>query len=711
MSIDRLDPVLVHNIVNDLGWRDLRPLQHEAIDILIAGSDALLLAPTAGGKTEAALFPLLTRMVEERWTGTSILYVCPLRALINNLHPRVERYAAWIGRRAALWHGDVPTPTRRAIQADPPDILLTTPESLEAMLVSVNVDHRKFFAGVRAIVIDEVHAFAGDDRGWHLRAVLERLTHLAGQPIQRVGLSATVGNPEDLVRWLQGSSVNDRSAHVINPDAGPASAIDIEVDFVGSLENAARVVTALHQGQKRLLFCEARQTVEELGQLLRGNDITTFLSHSSLSVDERRQSERAFAESRDCVIVSTSTLELGIDVGDLDRVIQVDAPSTVASLLQRTGRTGRREGANRNCLFLATRPYALVKAAGLLVLWGRGWVEPVVAPPTPRHIAAQQLLALVLQEGHVGDESWAQWWNGLEPFDRGSRAILQYLLQSGFLETDTGMMFIGQKAERRFGRRNFMDLLASFTTSPEFTVLSGRSEIGRIDPSILSEEVEGSRIILLGGRSWVVNYIDWQRHRCFVEPALGGGRARWPASRVMGTSFELLRAMRDVLLGTDPPVRLTQRAKDQLTAARFEHEHVVRADGTVIVRESTGDELRWWTWAGYRANATLAATLKSVVQAGGNIDDRFVRLRDDLTPQMWREGIVDAADNLRRPDVDARAVAGLKFSDALPASLATATLAARLADFGGAATVLAEPVSFVNLAGGERIAGEPLGRD
>src|SRR5690606_30846365 len=126
--------------------------------------------------------------------------------------------------------------------------------------------------------------------------------------------------------------------------------------------------------------------------------------------------EAAFAEARDCVIVSTSTLELGIDVGDLDRVIQIDAPASVASFLQRLGRSGRRAGTARNCLFLALDEEGLLGAAGLLLKWSLGWVEPVVAPPEPRHIVAQQLLALCLQENRVGEHLWQEWWNGLGPF-------------------------------------------------------------------------------------------------------------------------------------------------------------------------------------------------------------------------------------------------------------------------------------------------------
>ena len=209
-GLDRLHPVVVHHIVNTLGWPSLRPLQEEAAGPVLDGADALLLAPTAGGKTEAAVFPLLTAMDTQRWSGLSVIYVCPLKALLNNLLPRLENYASWLGRRAAIWHGDVGASARQRILRDPPDILLTTPESLEAMLISLKVEHGRLFAGLRAVVVDEVHAFAGDDRGWHLLAVLERLTRVTGRPIQRIGLSATVGNPAELLGWLQGSGRGQR---------------------------------------------------------------------------------------------------------------------------------------------------------------------------------------------------------------------------------------------------------------------------------------------------------------------------------------------------------------------------------------------------------------------------------------------------------------------------------------------------------------------
>ncbi|MEU4966790.1 DEAD/DEAH box helicase [Streptomyces smyrnaeus] len=701
--VDRLDPVVLHHVVNTLGWPDLRPLQRAAIEPLMDGEDAILLAPTAGGKTEAACLPVLSAMSAQGWSGTSVLYLCPLKALLNNLVTRVDAYAQWLGRRAQLWHGDTTESQRQRIRTAPPDILLTTPESLEAMLIGVKTDHATVLGTVRTVIVDEVHAFADDDRGWHLLAVLERLQQVTGRPLQRIGLSATVGNPQQLLTWLQGSGAGERPGRVVAPvapaptpsAAGERLAGEVELDYVGSLDNAAKLVAALHRGEKRLVFCDSRSQVEQLGAALREREVTVFLSHASLSAQERARSEQAFAEARDCVIVSTSTLELGIDVGDLDRVIQIDAPGTVASFLQRIGRTGRRTGATRNCLFLATHKDALLQAAALLVLWSRGWVEPVTAPPEPRHLVAQQLLALVLQQHKIGDSLWPEQWNGLAPFDRSAQPVLRHLMSEGFLEQDGGLLFIGPEAERRFGRRHFIELTASFTAPPQFTVLSGRTEIGQTDPSVLTEERPGPRRLLLGGRNWQVTFIDWARKRVFVEPVDSGGVAKWSTGSLAGLSYPLTRAMREVLLGTDPPVSPTRRADACLAEWRQDHApDLVHPGGTLITR--SGSDVRWWTWAGYRANATLAATLPSVADPVQRPTDYFLRLRDDLTPEKWQaaRAATDDGAALVLPDVDPRAVRGLKFSAALPERLAVATVAARLADFDGAAAALQEPVRF-----------------
>ena len=691
--IARLHPVLAHHVVNTLRWPALRPLQDAAVDAVLAGADCLLLAPTAGGKTEAAMFPLLTRMAEEGWNGVSVVYVCPLRALLNNLHPRIAECAHWLGRTAAVWHGDTGTTDRRNVQRERPDVLLTTPESLEAMLVSTRVDPRILFAGLRAVVVDEVHAIAADDRGWHLLHVLERLTCLVGRPLQRVGLSATLGNPDELLRWLQGAHA-DRPGAVVAPPGHDDSTPEVVLDHVRTVDGAATVISALHRGEKRLVFTDSRRRAEELGSALLNRGVATYLSHSSLSAVERRRSEEAFAEARDCVIVATSTLELGIDVGDLDRVIQLGAPRTVASFLQRLGRTGRRPGTARNCLILALRDHDVLQAASVLLRWSQGWVEPVVPPPSPRHIVAQQLLALALQNGGIGLQTWPQWWAGLGPMATDGAAVLDHLLLEGFLEKDGGWAFIGPVAEKRFGRRHFSDLLAVFTAAPQFTVVEGRREIGFVGDHTLLTATDGPRVLLLAGRTWRVTDIDWRRRRCHVERTELPGRTRWTGTGT-GLSFTVARGMRDVLLGAEPTgVTLSRRASTALATLRDACAHLAAADGTVVHRTATG-ELEWWTWAGTMANQTLHASYGDVMDPSQQIGEAVLRL--DRTEDL-HAAVRSLADErpMRTPAVDERAVSGLKFSAALPPALARATVAERLGDEHTAAKVRAEPRALVS---------------
>lgn len=693
-GIAALHPGVQYHLANTLRWPDLRPLQRLAVEPILAGDDCLLLAPTAGGKTEAAMLPLLTRMADQEWRDVSVLYVCPLRALLNNLEPRLRTYTEWLGRSAQLWHGDTSQTQRQRILRERPDVLLTTPESLEAMLVSTKVDTDMIFGGLQAVVVDEVHAFAGDDRGWHLLAVLERLENIAGRPIQRIGLSATIGNPDDLLSWLQGSH-SERGRRVISPPIsanGPPPPTDITLDFVGSISNAAKVIASLHQGEKRLVFVDSRRRAEELGEALRGHDVQTYVSHSSLSAAERRRSEEAFADARDTVIVATSTLELGIDVGDLDRVIQIDAPRTVASFLQRIGRTGRRKGSHRNCLFLCLNKDAVLHAAGLLERWAAGWVEPVVAPPSPRHIAAQQLMALALQEHRIGANTWLEWWGALPLFDECGDAIVQHLRRQGFFESDGDFLFIGPEAERQFGRRYFSDLTSVFTAAPEFTVLHGRHVVGTVPDEVLVAKLDGPRVLLLAGHSWQVTNIDWQRRRCWVEPSDTRGRAKWSGVGG-GLSADLAQGMRRVVLGYNPPgVSLTQRAQSQLAELRDELSGCVATNARVIRRDPSGD-LHWYTWAGSAANRTLQASLKGVADPRQRIGDRALRLLPNLSFREISDAIANAV--LIAPEADQRATSGLKFAAALPTDLAQQTLADRLIDRDGADHALRQPLKFV----------------
>jgi ATP-dependent Lhr-like helicase len=688
-QFDRLNGALRYHIVGTLGWSSLRPTQLQAIKPILAGENALLLAPTAGGKTEAGVVPVLSRMLDESWHALSTLYVCPLRALLNNIEPRLQRYAAMVGRRAALWHGDIAASQRQRILREPPDILLTTPESLEAMLISIRVDHKVVFANLRAVVVDELHAFAGDDRGWHLLALLERLEHVCGRKLQRIGLSATIGNPEALLAWLG----RGRPGRVVGSSGSTAEA-DVTVDYVGSLENAGTVIGRLHRGERRLVFCDSRARVEALAANLRRAGARTFVSHSSLSLGERRQAEAAFAAEPDCVIVATSTLELGLDVGDLDRVIQIDAPATVSSFMQRMGRTGRRAGARRNCLMLATSNEALMIALGVCRLWRDGFVETIRPPPLPRHILAQQVMALVLQEGGIPTQDLLSWIGDVLTDDvaTSSKEVIAHMVATGILVEDAGVLGIGPKGEEEFGRRHFQELVAAFTTPLLLTVRHGDAELGSIDPLSLRSRSGETPVILLGGRSWRVLDIQWPRRIVSVEPTGEMGRSRW-----VGTSRSLhamlSRSIERVIASGEVGVTLTNRAQAALETLREEMPYL---DGKSVPVVAVADEHRLWTFAGIRANAMLSAGLRAAGVVPRSMDNFGIALTGTSTDRLEATLKAVSRECCRAP-IDQRLVAELKFGTCLPANLAAQVLGLRLSDFDALDECLQRPRRWVRL--------------
>lgn len=248
-------------------------------------------------------------------------------------------------------------------------------------------------------------------------------------------------------------------------------------------------------------------------------------------------------------------------------------------------------------------------------------------------------------------------------------------------------LHIGSEAERRFGRRYCSDLTAVFSAAPEFLVLAGRVEVGTVGTDLLVEEVEGPRVLLLAGRSWKVTHIDWQRRRCFVEPADSGGRAKWSGTG-MGVSFEIARGVRTVLLGSDPEgATSTRRAATVLAEQRASYADVVNADKFVLALPSEGVG-RWWTWAGTAANRTLQASLPGLVDPRQRINEQSLRLLPGVSVHEVSRAVASAV--LRPPEVSPNAVAGLKFSAALPSTLAEATLGARLGDQEHARLVIAE---------------------
>ena len=682
---DLLNPAIQYHVVNSLGWRSLRPTQLAAIGPILEGRDALVLAPTAGGKTEAAFIPVLSRMVSEQSSGLTVLYVCPIKALLNNLEPRLSHYAGLVGRRVAVWHGDISDSRKQEIRRDPPDVLLTTPESLEGMLISTRTDRQALFGALRTVIVDELHAFAGDDRGWHLRAVLDRIARYAKVAPQRIGLSATVGNPETLLKWFSRST----DAMIVG-DPAPPKGGDLTVDFVGSLEGAAKVVSRLYRGDKRLVFCDSRSKVEELAGQLVAAGVRTFVSHSSLSVADRRAAEQAFAEERDCVIVATSTLELGIDVGDLDHVIQIDAPSTVSSLLQRMGRTGRRPGATRNCTFLTTDDEGLMLALALCRLLAHGYTEPIDAPAAPWHIVAQQAMASVLEAGAEGF-GLAEWqarivdqFPELPPTE--IHQLCQNLLEADILQVQDQLVGFGVTGEKLFGRRHFLDLCASFTTPPVLRVKFGARDLGFVDPvSVLGRE--GPAVLSLAGRAWRVTALDWRQRFAWVEPAGGEAKTRWQGtSRAL--AGKVTTAMKQVLMQDPVGCNTSSRATVRLQQLCKDFDFLTD-DTTEIVVDESG-EAEWWTFAGGAANAVLA----SIVQPGAmaRSDDLAIRLAG--ASMSSRHDLLKVLESWAPSEAAVGAYAEeLKFANCLPKQLLRSCVSARLFDTVGArGTLTTDPV-------------------
>lgn len=621
-AFDRLTPAFQYQVVHTLGFQSLRPVQEQAIDAVLDGKNCIVLAPTAGGKTEAAFFPILSAMDAADWRPVSVIYLSPIRALLNNQEDRVGRYAGTLGRRAFKWHGDVTQSVRKRFLDSPADILLTTPESLEAMLISPKVPARALFAGLSAVIVDEIHAFAADDRGAHLSALLERLTRFCGKDVQRIGLSATVGNPDELLRWVQGSSKRD--GLVVDP-GGARRKPELALDHVGSLENASTVVRALHPGKKRLVFVDSRRKAEEIGKQLRQQGVDAFISHGSLGVTERRDAERAFQEGQDCVIVATSALELGIDVGDLDHVLQIDSPPTVASFLQRMGRTGRRADTTPNCTFLATTDAAVLQAAGILRLFKEGWVEPVRPSHRAHHILAHQIMGVAVEKSGVVRGDVAGWLHGTSAFseirDDERDAIIDTMLTKSILADHDGKLWLGPEGERRYGHANFESLYAVFDVPQMFTVRADTREIGTVDAQFLRNIASGDKdkTFTLAGQPWEIVHIEWERGICVVRPTTDGRAARWSGGPRF-LSYELCRAMKRILVEEEVEPAWSQRARRVLETMRAEHEFL--RDGRGLLDQK--DTVEWWTFAGGAANTLLARMFER--ELGGRVIARNTNL-------------------------------------------------------------------------------------
>ena len=698
-----LSPALRHGVIDILRWQGLRPVQEAAIPPVLAGEHVVVLAPTAGGKTEAVFLPALDVLLRDGHQGVGLLYVSPLVALLNNQEQRAERLAALVGMRAFKWHGGVGQAARRRFLEDPAEVLLTTPESLEAMLIGRSVPVRDLFATLRFLVIDEVHAFAGSDRGAHLSAVLERIAAFSEHDVQRVGLSATVLNPGDIGRWLKGRST--RAGRVVRPGGGiPAREAHIlaftEQELARGVPQAQLHAQVAHG--KSLIFTESRADAEAIAAALHqaGHLDFTGTYHSAISLEARKQAEDALNGSahRTVCLACTSAMELGIDVGDLDRVVQWGPPHGVSSLLQRWGRTGRREGRVQSTTIYVRNSGELLTALAQVSLAQEGWSEPVRPRTRAYHILFQQMLNAVLHSGGINRDALWQGLLGIAAFRDISREeydeLVQHLLATGMLAAVSGVLVLGDRAERQLGARRFQALITSFDTPDVYVVkdVANFFEVGQLESWFVDElrqsleEGAGNPVIVLSGRAWQVLRIHEAAATLDVCADKSGQLPKWLATTPHLMDERLAWQHREVLVGDDALPWLNATGQARLAALRSEHRFL---RGRQLAWRQVGQTLQLHTYAGTRINKTLELLLKTVTRTAESgpfvVQCELERNQSAEEPLALLEAAARglAAERQQSLSRSLRPMRLSKYQPYLPDWMAQAIVADHLLDFGG----------------------------
>ncbi|MFN3151818.1 DEAD/DEAH box helicase [Bremerella sp.] len=637
MSVfSKFSPRLQEAIVSRLGFTSLRPVQELAGEAILAGKNAVVLAPTAGGKTEASIFPTLSGLVDKPVThGVGAIYIAPIKALLNNQAHRLDEYTEMVGLRRFVWHGDTPSNERQKFLKDPAELLMTTPESLEVMLVSQRVPAEQLFSDLRYIIIDEVHAIAGSDRGAHLMSVMERIARCSTHDLQRVGLSATVGNPEAILAWLHGTS--ERDGIVVDPPKKPARR-QLQILHRPGLVSIAEEASKKARGAKSLFFCQSRSTSEAVAEQMRRQGTEVFVHHSAVSKEERQFAEEQFHQGSDACIVCTSTLELGIDVGDLDYVLQAEAPDTVSAFMQRMGRTGRRGDTPANTTFYCETSEGVLQAIAIIELAKSGWVESIEVNDRCWPVLIHQLLAMSLAANGIRpEEAWEHLsllpdFSGIEreEFDR----LIAWMIQDGSLVLSSGLLSLGPKAERRFGRRNFMELFAVFSTPKTYTVTSlTGAPVGSLMQDFVDRLVESVSSFLLGGRAWAVHQINHDDRKITVVPAPVGKQPSWGGFLPQFLGFDLCQQILKVLTSREDYPYLERDARGVILEERQKLGFLDPRCGGI---DGDTHELRWWTFAGGRINSTLRYALTFIEPNWTFIPDNYaVRIRGSSPTSAW----------------------------------------------------------------------------
>lgn len=610
----------IRKFVRRKGWESLRKIQAAAIQAMMSTDNHYILASaTASGKTEAAFLPILskTNFNEE---GVQVLYISPLIALINDQFNRVEELCEDLEISVTKWHGEARKSEKNKLLRHPNGVVLITPESLEAMFVNAPYNASSLFSNLRYIVIDELHAFLGTDRGVQLRSIISRLQQLRNSRVVQIGLSATIGREnfmlakrfvgkEEETKVLLDST---KRALEVTFDYFPSPTPELNLELLKNIYKR----TAEH---KVLIFPNSRGRTEEIAVKLlkianRVNGHQNYFAHHSSVDKEIREHVERFAKTNqrfNFCIACTSTLELGIDIGSVDKVVQVDSTHSIASLIQRVGRSGRREGDVSQLHLYATDPWSLLQSLASWNLYQKGFIEPLPSIEKPYDLLLHQMLSIVKQYSGISSNQLINRIIQNPTFETIQeveiKAIIDELLRIDFLELIGGELIIGVEGEYIVNSREFYSV---FTTNTDFKVQHNSTKIGAIPYSL---QLQVGENMLLAASIWKITDVDLEGKMIAVVPAKDGKKPKFS-----GGAGDIHHRVREemfrIITNNDTYPDLNASCLKVIKDLRFDFSGFMIEDHRTarpVAQENNG-KFNCFTFTSTRINRSIAFLLKNL---------------------------------------------------------------------------------------------------
>lgn len=605
----------IKRYIYDKRWDKFRPIQESAITYISTTNDNYILSSkTASGKTEAAFLPILS---QTDWTkpGVQVVYISPLIALINDQFQRVEELCEYMQIPVTKWHGEANITEKKKLIQRPNGILLITPESIEALLVNRPFDAKSLFQGLQFVIVDEIHSFLGTERGIQLQSLLHRLEKLSASHPRYIGLSATLGDFVQPKLFFG----NPDSTKILRDTAKNEPRVEFHFFESETTEVPPELIEDIYdrtQFTKSLIFPNTRGRVEEIAvklkrvaKLKRGHE-NYFAHHSSIERDLREYIEH-FAKSSDVSnfsICCTSTLELGIDIGTIDEVIQVDSTHSVSSLVQRLGRSGRKNDQSHLILY-ATNDWSLLQAVACCELYRDGYIEPIVPILYPFDLLFHQVLSVVKQTSGVSKEALTQFIINNPAFkdmkEKDISQLVDYMLDKGYLQKVEESLIVGLEAERLVSTKEFYSV---FRTTPDLKVRHNMNVIGYLPDS---PQITVDENVFLAARIWKITGVDKHEKVIEVEPAQDGKRPVFIGGS--GRIHPKVREkMLELLLSVENIPYLDEEAMSTIRALRekFKESSYTLSSRPVIQQNNKST---WYTFTGTRINNTLLFLFKKEV--------------------------------------------------------------------------------------------------